>query len=94
MAKNEKPEIKTVSPVIKVVYIGPTIHSVGLSKYTIYTGGIPPQLDKLIKLDSLISHLIVPVIEFSKSNAQLSISTSVESQAVKKLRLILKGGNK
>lgn len=68
-----------------VIYIGPSIQSLGISNRGCYIGGMPSGSDKLFELVPMAQVLFVSKTEFAAALLQLKNKTSVETVAYSKI---------
>lgn len=66
----------------KLVYIGPNLARLGLSRFQVYVGGIPKAAEKAAEQAPEIKRLFVPLAKLAKAKESLKRSGSLEQRSV------------
>ncbi len=68
---------------VPLMYVGPNIHKLGIEKYTIYRGELPPSVELAIDKIPEIIHMLIPVDELMKFTRNLLLPSSPERKYTK-----------
>ena len=53
---------------MKIIYMGPSVISLGLKRYTVYDGGLPEYVSAMIDAHKELAGLFVPVEDYAAGN--------------------------
>lgn len=67
------------------VYCGPTVRGVA-KQYTVYTGGVPEELEAFFKAHRAAETLLVPVEKFAETRRKLETPGTAENMVYRKVK--------
>lgn len=68
---------------VPLMYVGPNIFKLGIERYTIYRGDLPPSVEHAIDVIPEIMNMLIPVDELMKFTRNLLLPSSPERQYTK-----------
>lgn len=69
----------------KVVYCGPTVRGVA-KQYTVYSGGMPRELEEFIQKHPEATALVVPVDHFAQTRKRIETAGTAEAMLYRKIK--------
>ena len=69
----------------KVVYCGPTVRGVA-KQYTVYSGGMPRELEEFIQKHPEAAALVVPMDRFAQTRKRMETAGTAEAMLYRKIK--------
>ncbi|WP_286677089.1 hypothetical protein [Aminobacterium sp. EBM-42] len=88
---SKKRDKKTLPEIDSVVYCGPNLPGGSLAQFTVFQGGIPPHVKKMVEKTPAIGALIVPIKGLSNTRKKINEQGTKENLLYRQAKAHMRG---